>query len=257
MWTSCALDYGSFPVSSSSTSSHHKQGPKPASCILACKIYGLLTIVSVLSLSFGPTGVWSVQISLSIRTLTVSCLSKYKGKSGLACHTYTCSSCLLQFKVSVEKNFLGGLESHNSHGLGSLSLGTNISSKKGSRTNKLSNTLSYSSNLISQDLLRIPCRFELLILPRITSFLKGRKITIRNSTKHTFSNKLLRTLMISTINIYETCAMTNQSFWGHKQVIETDTKTDLMNYFICIFGIYIIFYCLWGVFTKIFRDYLD
>ena len=51
--------------------------------------------------------------------------------------------------------------------------------------------------------------------------------------------------------------MTNQAFRRRKEVIEADTKTNLLNDFIRVFGIDIIFNGLSRIFTKILWGDLD
>ena len=51
--------------------------------------------------------------------------------------------------------------------------------------------------------------------------------------------------------------MTNQAFGGRKKVEKADTKTNLLNDFIRVFGINVIFNGLSRVFTKILWGDLD
>lgn len=51
--------------------------------------------------------------------------------------------------------------------------------------------------------------------------------------------------------------MSNQPFRGRQQVIKTDTETDLLDDFVGILGIDVVFNGLGGIFVEIFWDNLD
>ncbi len=51
--------------------------------------------------------------------------------------------------------------------------------------------------------------------------------------------------------------MTNEPFRCREQVVETDTKADLLDHFVGVFGVDVVFYGLRGVFVEVFRDDLD
>lgn len=51
--------------------------------------------------------------------------------------------------------------------------------------------------------------------------------------------------------------MANQAFRGRQKIIETDTETNLLDDFVGIFGIDVVFNGLGSVFAEIFWDDLD
>lgn len=51
--------------------------------------------------------------------------------------------------------------------------------------------------------------------------------------------------------------MTDQSFRGREEVIEADAKTDLLDYFVGVFRVDIVFDSLGCIFAKVFWGDLD
>jgi hypothetical protein len=51
--------------------------------------------------------------------------------------------------------------------------------------------------------------------------------------------------------------MSNQSFGSRQQVIQTDAETDLLDYFVGVFGVDVVLYCLACFFVEVFRVDLD
>ena len=60
-----------------------------------------------------------------------------------------------------------------------------------------------------------------------------------------------------TIDVDQSIAMTDQSFRRGKEVVEADAKTNLLDDFVGVFGIDIVFNSLGGIFAKVFWGDLD
>jgi len=59
------------------------------------------------------------------------------------------------------------------------------------------------------------------------------------------------------VDVDKPIAVTDQTFRGIKKIIEADAKTNLLDDFVCVFGIDIVFNSLSCIFAKVFWGNLD
>jgi hypothetical protein len=60
-----------------------------------------------------------------------------------------------------------------------------------------------------------------------------------------------------TVDVRKAGAMANQSFGCGKEIVETYAETYLLNDFVCVFSVYVVFDCLRCIFSEVLRGDLD